>query len=84
VAPAEAQRLIHAGAARALATRRAPLLIERPVTIAVEFALTQHADQAELTPGSTRTGGRTITYTHPDYREVFRAFRAMYSLAATA
>ena len=84
VAPAEAQRLIQAGAARALATRRAPLAIERPVTIAVEFALTQHADQAELTPGSTRTDGRTITYSHPDYREVFRAFRAMYNLAATA
>jgi D-aminopeptidase len=36
---------------------------------------------AELVPGSARTGGRTVTYTGDDYREVFRAWRAMYNLA---
>ena len=53
-----------------------------PVTLEVEFALTQHADNAELVPGSERRDGRTLPYTHADYREVFRAFRAMYNLAA--
>jgi D-aminopeptidase len=33
-------------------------------------------------PGSSRTGGRTVSYTADDYREVFRAWRAMYNLAA--
>jgi D-aminopeptidase len=47
----------------------------------VEFALTQMADMAELVPGSVRTGGRTIEYAHEDYREVFRAWRALYNLA---
>src|SRR2546427_7663852 len=32
-----------------------------PVTIEVDFALTSHADVAELCPGATRTGGRTVT-----------------------
>lgn len=84
LSPGEACRRIHAGAARALKVRRSPLRLEGPFTIAVEFALGQHADQAGLTPGSTRTGGRTVSFTHGDYREVFRAFRAMYNLAATA
>jgi D-aminopeptidase len=51
------------------------------VTLEVEFALTQMADMASLVPGSTRTAGRTVTFTHDDYREVFRAWRALYNLA---
>ena len=39
------------------------------------------ADMAELVPGSWRTGGRTVGYTGDDYREVFRAWRAIYNLA---
>ena len=39
------------------------------------------ADMAELAPGSVRTAGRTVSYTHDDYREVFRAWRALYNLA---
>jgi D-aminopeptidase len=48
----------------------------------VDFALTQMADMAELVPGSVRTAGRTVTFTHDDYREVFRAWRALYNLAS--
>jgi D-amino peptidase len=47
----------------------------------VDFALTQMADMAELVPGSVRTAGRTVEFVHPDYREVFRAWRALYNLA---
>jgi D-aminopeptidase len=32
-------------------------------------------------PGSTRTAGRTVSFTGDDYGEVFRAWRAMYNLA---
>src|SRR5438445_712860 len=42
------------------------------------------ADLAELCPGATRTGGRTVTFTHGDYREVFRAWRALLNLSAAA
>src|SRR2546427_5945959 len=51
-----------------------------PVTIEVDFALTSHADVAELCPGATRTGGRTVTFKHADYREVFRAWSALLNL----
>jgi D-amino peptidase len=84
LSPAEACRLIHEAAARTLGRKHVPFRLAEPITISVEFALTQHADQAELVPGSTRNGGRTISFTHRDYLEVFRAFRAMYNLAATA
>ena len=49
--------------------------------IEVEFALTVHADMAELVPGSVRSDGRTVRYQHAEYREAFRAWRAMYNLA---
>ncbi len=83
VAPAVARRRIHDGAKRALAHRRAPFTVTSPVTFSVDFAKTQMAEMALLIPGSRRTAGRTVEYTHDDYREAFRAWRAMYNLAAT-
>jgi len=53
-----------------------------PITVEVDFALTIHADMAELCPGATRTAGRTVAFTHQDYREVFRGWRAMLNLSA--
>jgi D-aminopeptidase len=47
----------------------------------VDFIVSDMADMAELVPGSTRAGGRTVSYTGDDYHEVFRAWRAMYNLA---
>ncbi len=81
LAPAEACRRIRAGAEAALRRRHVPLTLETPIRLEVEFALTQMADMAELVPGSTRTGGRTVEFVHEDYREVFRAWRALYNLA---
>ncbi|MGH7536401.1 MAG: M55 family metallopeptidase [Gemmatimonadales bacterium] len=81
VAPAEACRLIREGTKAALGRPHQPLRLAVPVRLEVEFALTQMADMAELVPGSVRTGGRTLEYIHDDYREVFRAWRALYNLA---
>jgi D-amino peptidase len=81
VSPAEACRRIRDGATAALRRKHPPLVLERPVRLEVEFALTQMADMAELAPGSVRTGGRTLEYVHQDYTEVFRAWRALYNLA---
>jgi D-amino peptidase len=82
VAPAVACRLIREGATAALGRPHSPFRLAAPIRLEVDFALTQMADMAELAPGSIRTGGRTVSFTHDDYREVFRAWRALYNLAS--
>jgi D-amino peptidase len=82
VAPAVARRRIREGVADALRQPHAPFTVEGAVTIEVEFTFTYQADYAELVPGSVRCGPTTVAYTHADYRELFRAWRAMYNLAA--
>ena len=82
VAPTVACRLIREGTTIALGRSHAPFRIETPIRLEVDFALTQMADMAELVPGSTRIGGRTLEFVHQDYREVFRAWRALYNLAS--
>jgi D-amino peptidase len=82
LAPAVACERIREGAAKALRRQHSPFFIQPPIRLEVDFALTQMADMAELVPGSCRTSGRTVAYAGEDYREVFRAWRAMYNLAA--
>jgi D-amino peptidase len=84
VAPAVAQRRIRQAATTALARRISPFILEPPFTLEVDFSLTVHADMAELVPGSRRETARTVSWRHEDYQEVFRAWRAMYNLAAVA
>jgi D-amino peptidase len=80
--PTEACRRIREGAVAALGRRHEPLRLPSPISLQVEFAATQMADMAELVPGAVRTDGRTLEYRHDDYREVFRAWRALYNLAS--
>ena len=82
VAPAIACGMIRDGVTAALKQKHVPFLLPAPITIEVDFALTIHADMAELCPGATRTEGRTVAFTHQDYREVFRGWRAMLNLSA--
>jgi len=82
VAPAVACRMIRDAVTAALKQPHAPFVLPPPFTVEVEFALTIHADMAELCPGATRTGGRTVAFSHQDYREVFRGWRAMLNLSA--
>jgi D-amino peptidase len=84
MSPAEACRRIRDGATAALRRSHTPFRLAPPVRLDVEFALTQMADMAELAPGSVRTGGRMVSFTHDDYREVFRAWRALYNLAGVS
>lgn len=81
VSPTESCRRIREGATAALRRRHRPFTLPAPIRLEVDFALTQMADMAELVPGSERRSGRTIEYRHDDYREVFRAWRALYNLA---
>src|SRR5437899_8699587 len=48
VAPAVACQMIHEGVTAALQRQHRPFLLSAPVTIEVDFALTSHADLAEL------------------------------------
>ena len=81
LAPSVACERIRTGAASALRRKHSLLKIDPPIRLEVDFALTQMADMAELVPGSSRSAGRTVAYAGDDYREVFRAWRAMYNLA---
>jgi D-amino peptidase len=81
VSPAAACALIRDGVIAALGRAHAPFRLATPVRLEVDFAETQMADMAELVPGSIRTAGRTVAFIHQDYREVFRAWRALYNLA---
>jgi D-amino peptidase len=80
VAPSVACRLIREGAVAALGRAHAPFRLPAPIRLEVDFVRTGMADMAELVPGSVRTAGRTVAFAHDDYREVFRAWRALYNL----
>lgn len=84
VAPAVARRMIKQAATRALGAIPRPFTIPAPYTLEVDFSRTSQADMAELTPGATRMSARTVAYQQKDYRELFRAWRAMYNLAGVA
>src|SRR5205809_2192208 len=82
VAPAVACRMIREGVLEALRRPHRPFVLSPPITVEVDFAMTIHADMAELCPGALRTGGRTVAFTHGDYGEVFRGWQAMLNLSA--
>jgi len=76
--------LIRQAAQSALAKakeERKPFVVEPPITLAVDFTSSAHLDMAELIPGSRRTSGRHIEYTHDDLLTVFKVWRAMLTLA---
>jgi D-amino peptidase len=83
VAPAVARRLIREGVAAALSRPHARLIPPSPSSIEVDFTFSYQADNAELVPGSSRLGPVTVGYTHADFCELFRAWRAFYNLART-
>jgi D-amino peptidase len=82
VAPTVACERIRSGAAVALRRKHVAFTLNPPIRLEVDFIASQMADMAELVPGSSRTGGCTVSYAGDDYREVFRAWRAMYNLAS--
>ncbi len=55
-------------------------IVPAPTTVEVDFVQTVHADNASMAPGIIRTGPRTVSSRHEDFREVFRAFRTMFNL----
>jgi D-amino peptidase len=82
LAPSVARERIRAGAKVSLQRKHPLFTFPAPIRLEVDFIVSQMADMAELVPGATRIEGRTVSYTSDDYLEVFRAWRAMYNLAA--
>jgi len=78
--PEVARQRIRAAAERAVRRGGRPFVIEPPITLTASFTASAHADMAELVPGSQRDG-RQLSFTADDYRQVYKAFRAMVYLA---
>ncbi|PYP49183.1 MAG: peptidase M55 [Gemmatimonadetes bacterium] len=84
VAPGVACRMIRDEVTRALKRKHPPFVLPAPIALEVDFAQTIHADMAELCPGASRTAGRTVAFSHADYREVFRVWRVLLNLSGVA
>lgn len=86
ISPAEAREAIRAGAREAMQRigEAKPFTFDPPITMEIDFVLTEQADFCELMPGFERTGGRTVRFSHDDYRTVFRSFIAAFRLAGAA
>src|SRR6266705_423528 len=82
VAPALACSMIRDEGTRTLKRKHVPFVLQPPIALEVDFAQTVHADMAELCPGATRPAGRTVAFSHDDYREVFRVWRVLLNLSA--
>jgi D-amino peptidase len=84
LSPLEACNRIRTAAEQAVKSLSAlrPLALPPPFALEVDFRVTVEADLAQMAPGVTRTGPRTVAYQHQDFREVFRAFRTMFNLAS--
>jgi len=81
--PQVAQKRIRQAAERALKLSIPPFVVPAPVTLRVAFQRAQHADLAELVPGSRRVDGRTVEWTGEDVPAVYKVFRAMTVLASS-
>ena len=58
-------------------------LPESPV-LNMTFHRASHADMAELIPGARRVSGREVEWAGGDMNELYRVYRAMATLAASA
>ncbi len=79
--PAVAHERIETAAADAVRLRGQPYILPPPMTIEVTFIRTDMADMAEMIPGALRVDDRTVSYQHDDMLVLFRAWRAMLTLA---
>lgn len=58
-----------------------PLVVQRPITLSIEFWRSIQAERAELMPGAKRTGPRSIEWVGQDMVSVYRTWRAFTLLA---
>jgi D-amino peptidase len=80
--PEVAHQRIKEAAARALRLTIPPFVIQPPILLRLAFQHVRYSDQAETVPGCRRVDGLTLEWTGDDMPSVYRAFRAMTSLAS--
>ncbi|HEX7588438.1 MAG TPA: M55 family metallopeptidase [Anaerolineae bacterium] len=81
--PTKAHALIRAAAERALVSRskRAPFVLQAPITLRLALARTTQAERCTLMPNVKRVAPRVVELTHDDYAVLFNAFRGLLVLA---
>ncbi len=84
--PSIARDRIRGGAKRALERlpNIAPMVVDGPPDIEIDFQSVALADACVRVPGVQRAGPRTVRCTGRDYLEAFRLYLALVDLAATA
>ena len=86
LSPEAARKAIREGAATAIErlTQARPFTFAPPLTLEIDFVLSEQADFVELIPGFERTGGRSVRFQHDDFANLFRAFVAAFRLGGAA
>ena len=84
LSPEETHPRIRAAAERGLKAGGRPWQLETPLHVAVDFLRSAEADMAEIVPGSQRTGGRTVEYSHETPEMAFKALQAIVTLGGVA
>ncbi len=84
--PAVTQQMICEGAEKAVRAFKAgkapaPVKLETPLAVGLEFLYSEMADKALLLPGSRRFDGRKIEFSQPDMPAAYQTFRAAVTLA---
>jgi D-amino peptidase len=84
VHPEVAQQMIREGIMRGLARRREvkPFLPKSPYTLEVDLRDPDMADICTRIPCTERIAQRTIRFSHRNYKEIYRAFLNIMSLAS--
>jgi len=72
------------GAAKAIESKRRPLVPKGRSEVELAFLTSAMADMAELIPGTRRAGARSVAYGARDYLEVYKAMLAMVRIAPSA
>jgi D-amino peptidase len=85
VHPDKACEMIREGAKEAVMRRKEfkPFGVEKPITIEMEFLQSGMADMAEVIPGAVRVDGRKVAFTSDSPIQIYKAFRAMVTLAGS-
>jgi D-amino peptidase len=84
LAPSRARELIKEAATRAVQKEASPFVLSLPITFAVCFHQTIHAEMAELVPGCHRVDACTVESMHEDMLTAYHAWQAMVGLAILA
>ncbi|MBV8726590.1 MAG: M55 family metallopeptidase [Candidatus Eremiobacteraeota bacterium] len=86
MSPEAARSAIRNGAAEAIrrVKEAKPFTFDPPLSLEIDFVLTEHADFVELIPGFQRVDGRTVRFSHDDFPSLFRAFVAAFRLGSAA